>query len=227
MAKRLWKYWVQNLEAAKKLHTQIALITGIGFILLSFSLVNLNQTLKDIASRVGILWIAFWCLVYLPFRRHEAQEKLHAQERQRLAIESSKPTVSIEPIYLSVEVLDAITPKDYSTGSFPFIKTKKVERFHVKVRNQSPFPISVDTIGFGSGEKRIPAIFCIKDAEPSHLPYRLEARSSCIAQFRALNVDGEDLGRIDEIYVETGCGHYFHTKSDLIPRWRSELQNLE
>jgi hypothetical protein len=44
--------------------------------------------------------------------------------------------------------------------------------------------------------------------------------------FWQIQGEQEDFAKIDEFYVETGCGRYVHAKSELLNRWREELQDL-
>jgi uncharacterized protein YodC (DUF2158 family) len=123
------------------------------------------------------------------------------------------PVIVVEPFFKTV------TTASVESGQ---IKHSQHEWFHLKIRNQSPFDVTIDTIGFLARGKRIPARFSIQNPGMVVLPYRLEARSVCVACFWTIALDQDDLERIDEVYVETACGNYFHCKSDLISRWKNE-----
>jgi hypothetical protein len=125
-------------------------------------------------------------------------------------------SVAVEPQFREVKEYDGIGP-----DRLP--KSKLKERFHVKVRNRSNVPVSVDTIGFAAGGKRIPGAFSLVVPEGGTLPHSLQPGESCVAIFWEVRVEKEYLAKIDEVYVETGCGHFFHGKSDSIVRWRDEL----
>jgi uncharacterized protein YodC (DUF2158 family) len=126
---------------------------------------------------------------------------------------ATAPVIIVEPFFQTV------TRGHVEDG---LIKHYQHDWFHLKIRNQSPFDVSIDTIGFSASGKRIPAKFSIEDSGMNVLPYRLEARSVCVAMFWTIAVEQDDLERIDEVYVETACGNYFPCKSDLISRWKSE-----
>lgn len=128
------------------------------------------------------------------------------------------PKLSLEPQFLPVAVSDGLGP-----DKMP--KTKTEEWFHIKIRNQSPFAVNIDTVGFVAAGRRLPAMFSVTTGS-SALPRRLEPRESCTVMFWQVQAEEEDFPRIDEVYVETGCGHFVHARSDLLDRLRTKLQSL-
>ncbi len=93
--KRFWRYWCGNFETAKGGFDVTALIV---MVLLAAGcvvckLVNFhgpingiiaNYKLADGCEIAAVIVIGGWCLLWLPFRSHEAQEKAHEAERQSL-----------------------------------------------------------------------------------------------------------------------------------------------
>jgi hypothetical protein len=93
--KRFWRYWCGNFVTAKGgfdlsvLMVTVMLATGC----VLCKLANFHGPIKDIianyklADGCGIAAIIVffgWCLIWLPFRSHEAQQKVQAVERQNL-----------------------------------------------------------------------------------------------------------------------------------------------
>jgi hypothetical protein len=93
--KRFWRYWCENFETAKGGFDMSALIATV---MLAAScvlckLVNFespikgfiaNSTLADGCEIAAIIVFSGWCLLWLPFHSHEAQQKAHKAERQNL-----------------------------------------------------------------------------------------------------------------------------------------------
>ena len=93
--KRFWRYWCGNFETAKGGFDISALIVTVmlaaGCVLCK--LVNFqgpikgfiaNSKLADGCEIAAIIVFGGWCLLWLPFRRHEAQQKVQETERQNL-----------------------------------------------------------------------------------------------------------------------------------------------
>jgi predicted nucleotide-binding protein len=128
---------------------------------------------------------------------------------------AEKPIISIETLLLAVDVIEGALP----IGIFP-APTKKKDFFHVKVRNQSPFPVNIDAIGFTIKDRPVRAMFWIPSDNGACFPKRLESRSSVVMQFGTVAMTSpDDIGEIDGVYVETGCGHTFIKKDDLFHEW--------
>ena len=106
-------------------------------------------------------------------------------------------------------------------------KTTKKDMFHVKVRNQSSYPVNIDAIGFTIKDRLVRAMFWIPSDKGPSLPKRLESRSSVVMQFGTVETTSQnDIGEIDGIYVETGCAHIIIKQDDLFHKW-SETADLK
>ena len=145
--------------------------------------------------------------------------------QQKMEEEVEKPAILVETVLVNVDVVD---PSSLNSPTM-FIHTKTVKKnmFAVKIRNQSSFPVNIDAVGFTIKDKLVRAMFWIPTSNKSTLPKRLESRSSILMQFGHVETTGpNDIGEIDGVYVETGCGHTITKKDDLFQKW-SETADLK
>jgi uncharacterized Zn ribbon protein len=93
--KRFWRYWCENFETAKGGFDMSALIATamLAASCVLCKLVNFESSIKgfianpkfaDACEIAAIIVFLGWCFLWLPFQRHEAQQKEHQTERQNL-----------------------------------------------------------------------------------------------------------------------------------------------
>lgn len=93
--KRFWRYWCGNFKTAKGGLDITALIVTVMLVagcvlckLVHFQTpiksIIANYKLADGCEMAAIIVFAGWCLLWLPFRSHEAQQKAHEAEKQNL-----------------------------------------------------------------------------------------------------------------------------------------------
>jgi hypothetical protein len=93
--KRFWRYWCGNFETAKGgfdiAALMVMVLLGAGCV--ACKLVNFHGPIKGIIANykladgceiAAVIVIGGWCLLWLPFRSHEAQQK--AREAERLSL---------------------------------------------------------------------------------------------------------------------------------------------
>src|ERR1051326_2188045 len=95
---KLWAYWRKNIETARREFSMMVLVATIVLALASalFSALSIQSPIQSLITntqaaqwcKVGaIAVISIWGLLWLPFKRHEAQEKAHLEEKQKLALD--------------------------------------------------------------------------------------------------------------------------------------------
>ncbi len=93
--KRFWFYWCENFKTAKGVFDASALIATaiLTASCVLYKLGNFKSPIKgfiadskfaDGCEIAAIIVFSGWCFLWLPFRRHEAQQKAHKVERQNL-----------------------------------------------------------------------------------------------------------------------------------------------
>jgi hypothetical protein len=93
--KRFWRYWCGNFESARKGFDLTALVITVllAAICVLFKVVNFESPFKSFISNsqfasgceiVASIVFLGWCFLWLPFRAHEAQQKIHKTEKQNL-----------------------------------------------------------------------------------------------------------------------------------------------
>lgn len=174
----------------------------------------LGETVAKVAELGAIVLACVWGLLWMPFKHYEEMEATHKAEKEKLEKTADKPVIAIETLLLPVQVLD-----ETQIGVFP-PRTKKKEMFHVKVRNQSSFPVNIDAIGLTIKDRLLSCLFWIPSSNEKNFPQRLDARSSVVMQFGHVETTSpNDIDEIDGIQVETGCGHSFTKKDNLFHEW--------
>src|ERR1035437_204440 len=220
MLKRFVAYWWGNAKEAFDMKENTVLLVGV--VLYGASWVckivdwndPLGETVTKVAELSAIVLACVWGFMWMPFKRLEEMEATHKAEKEKLEKVADKPVIAIETLLLPVQVLEGLP-----VGFFP-PKTKKKDMFHVKVRNQSPFPVNIDAIGLTINDRLLRCLFWIPSNDAKHFPRRLEARSSVVMQFGHVETTSpNDVDEIDGVYVETGCGHSFTKKDSLFHEW--------
>jgi hypothetical protein len=192
---------------------------------------NTSPSRQELADRLrtagcdvnlsGTDWHSVGSFEYSPQQLEHPSEGSQPMEDQN----AEKPAIVVETVLVTVDVLD---PSSLTAPTMIFPpKTVKKDMFAVKVRNQSSFPVNIDAIGFTIKDRLMRAMFWIPSSKESSLPKRLESRSSVVIQFGTVEtINPNDIGEIDGVYVETGCGHTFIKKDDLFHKW-SETADLK
>lgn len=129
------------------------------------------------------------------------------------------PLVSIEGLMMPYGVQDFSGFRHGLPVGLDVAPTKMVEKFFVKVRNQSSFAVNIDAVGFMVKDTPLQGYFVDDSNTPLAFPIRLEARASLTARFFKLAHQGHSLNEIDGLYVETGCGHTFTCKDSKFAAW--------
>jgi hypothetical protein len=93
--KRFWRYWSGNFESARKGFDLTALVITVllAAVCVLFKVVNFPSPFKGFISNsqfaggceiVAVIVFLGWCFLWLPFRTHEAQQKIHKTEKENL-----------------------------------------------------------------------------------------------------------------------------------------------
>lgn len=89
---------------------------------------------------------------------------------------------------------------------------ERKEVFAAKVRNQGTRPIYVDVIGFTAGSKRYPGLFSPWSSKDTEEAAEVASGHPQIFSFFGVNLDIEDIPKLDGMYLVTGAGDLFDSR---------------
>jgi hypothetical protein len=111
---RLYEYWLENIKLVKDWHENGLLICAVSLGIVSFAcwLSHLDNpwsaSIRTLSKTAAIMLAAVWCLVWLPFRRHETTKDKCQKEVMRLNAECSQIKRQLEANVKSRQIKDKL-----------------------------------------------------------------------------------------------------------------------
>jgi hypothetical protein len=125
---------------------------------------------------------------------------------------------------LRSEVQASVEPHYYeATLVSPEKGARKEEVFGVKIRNKGSRDIFVDEIGFTCGDKRYKGLFSPYGGRFDSERNKVIAGDSQVYSFWQVEMEDDDVAKIDGLYLLTGSGDFFMNQHDCIERLRSDF----
>jgi HNH endonuclease len=134
------------------------------------------------------------------------------RRQPELAASNQDIMVRVEPFYQEATILT------------PGKGEQRKEVFFAKVRNQGGRSIFKDTMGFTVGDKRYPGLFSPYGSgrDDDEIP----SGKSQVFSFYGVEIESEDIPKVDGMYIVTGSGQEFITRdidlSRTIREWQEE-----